>query len=128
MEFGLIAIPFFLIGFATFDLGRFFITEHSVRTLTSELARATLVYCANQPTGSVCTLPAAGTQSVQSAEAKVPFLIAGGFAAGPTASRSAANTSTGVMTITASTSYNFSFIMPVWRSVTQVSQTTQLSY
>jgi Flp pilus assembly protein TadG len=128
MEFALIAIPFFFITFATMDLGRYFITQHSLGTLTSELARATLIYCTGKSPNSVCTLPAAGTPSVQTAKAAVPFL-AGAFASGPTASRSVVNTNTGEMTITASASYNFNFFMPLWTGLDgNLSSTTNLRF
>jgi Flp pilus assembly protein TadG len=129
MEFALVAIPFFFITFATFDLGRYFLTQHSLRTLTSELARATLVFCAGQSQTSQCNLPATGTQSVASAEAKVPFLAPASFASTPSAARSAADQNTGQMTITASVSYNFSFLLPFWSSLSgPLSETTQLTY
>ena len=129
LEFVIIFMTFFTIFLAVSDLARFYVTTNSVRTIASELVRQTLIYCANQPQTSVCALPSTGAHSVTTAEATVPFLETSGFAATPSASRSAINATTGFMGITASASYNFSFMLPVWRgTITQVSQSTQLGY
>jgi hypothetical protein len=129
LEFVLIFMTFFTIFLAVCDLARFYVTTNSVRTLASELVRQTLIYCANQSQTTVCALPSTGPNSVATAEATVPFLGTSGFALTPSASRSAIDATTGVMGITASASYNFSFMLPVWRgTITQVSQNTQLGY
>jgi len=128
-ELMLVFMTFFLIFLAICDLGRFWVTTNSVRTLASELVRQTLIYCAGQSQTTACALPSTGTHSVATAEATVPFLLAGGFAATPSASRSAMDTTTGVMAITASASYNFAFMLPVWRGIiTEVAQDTRLGY
>ena len=57
---------------AGMDLGRYFITQHSLRTLVSEAVRATLVSCYGSTT--TCTLPSASKTTVA---AKVPFLASG---------------------------------------------------
>jgi Flp pilus assembly protein TadG len=116
LEFALIAIPFFLLTFAAMDLGRFFITWHSLRTLTSELARATLVYCASASYGSSCPLPSSIEQSILQSKTPLLYATSANFASTPTASRSAAVA--GVATITASASYNFSFVVPAWTGLT----------
>ena len=125
METIIVMVPFFLIFLMTIELGRFFITFHSVRTLASELARQTLLYCASQPTTSVCTLPAT---TVASTEANVPFLGAGDYASTPSVSRSVRDSTTGVMTITATVIYNFDFLLGGWKPITQIPYTTQISY
>lgn len=111
LEFALVGLAFLLILFGTLDLGRYFMTMHSLRTLTSALARATLVYCGR--TGAVytssCNLPAAG---VDSAESQVPFLKSIDFTSTPSATRSQAVA--GVATITASATYNFTFVLPIF--------------
>jgi len=128
-ELVLIFMTFFTIFIAVCDLARFYVTANSVRTLASELVRQTLIYCANQDQTIICTLPSTGTHSVVTAETAVPFLGTSGFAATPSASRSPINAATGVMGITASASYNFSLMLPVWRgTITQVAQDTQLGY
>jgi hypothetical protein len=125
----LIFMTFFTIFLAVCDLARFWVTTNSVRTLASELVRQTLIYCATQSQTTVCALPSTGTNSVATAEASVPFLLSSGFASTPSASRSAMDATTGVMGITASASYSFSFMLPVWRgTITQVAQNTQLGY
>jgi hypothetical protein len=129
LEFVVIFMTFFTIFLAVCDLARLYVTTNSVRTLASELVRQTLIYCANQPQTSACALPSTGAHSVVTAEATVPFLGTSGFASTPSASRSAISATTGFLGITASASYNFSFMLPVWRgTVTQVSQSTQLGY
>src|SRR4051812_29241659 len=122
-ELMLVFMTFFMIFLAVCDLGRFWVTTNSVRTLASELVRQTLIYCAGQSQTAICALPSSGSHSVATAEASVPFLLTSGFAATPSASRSAMNATTGVMGITASASYNFRFMLPVWRgTITQVAQ------
>src|SRR6266850_6804539 len=83
LEFCLVALPFFLLMFAVFDLGRYAITMQSLRTLASAGARATMIKCYtravignNSPSG--CTdintyLPDAQKQNA------APFLYAGGL-------------------------------------------------
>jgi hypothetical protein len=102
-----VAIPFLLMLIAGMDLGRYFITQHSLRTLGAEAMRATLIYCFGQ--AAACSLPAANKQT---ATAMVPFL------AGPsivlTANQTAPVAGTGVRTITVTAQYPFAFILPAW--------------
>jgi Flp pilus assembly protein TadG len=124
LEFALVAVAFFSIMFACMDLGRYFITQHSLRTLTSELIRATLVQCSG--TTSACSLSAT---NIEATEAKVPFLVASAITLSPVPTRSAVDPSTGVMTVTASASYAFTFTLPVLSSLSgPISNSTQLSY
>jgi hypothetical protein len=130
-EFVLVLAAFFTIFVAVCDLARFYVTTNSVRTLASELVRQTLIYCATAPQTSSCTLPSTGAHSVATAEAKVPFLATSGFATpAPSASRTAMDTSSGVMGITARASYNFNFsLRGLWPiTINQVSQRTNLPY
>ena len=101
-----------------------------VRTLASELVRQTLIYCANKLQTTACALPSTGAKQCRHrGEYSVPFLLTSGFTATPSASRSAINATTGVMGITASVSYNFSFMLPVWKgTINQVAQTANLGY
>ena len=134
LETTLVVVPFFMIFLATFDLGLFFLTQHSVRTLASELIRQTLLYCTGQPSTGVCSLPSSGSFSVGNAESMVPFLLSNNRVSAPSASRSIVDSSTGTMTITATAAYRFDFLpvwsifAPSWSAPTQISQTTQLSY
>jgi Flp pilus assembly protein TadG len=124
LEFALVASMFFALIFGVMDLGRYFITRHSVLTLTSELVRATMVQCAGSNTA--CTLSAA---NITASESVVPMLTPDHFTASPTASRTAINSTTGMMTITASVSYPFTFLFPVFTTLSgNISNTTQLSY
>ncbi|WP_456802264.1 TadE family protein [Bradyrhizobium sp. USDA 4474] len=129
LELVIIFTAFFLMLVAISDVARFYVTQNSVRTLASELVRQTLIYCAGQSQLTQCALPSTGTNSVATAQGAVPFLAASGFATTPAASRSTADATTGVMAVTASASYNFGFILPVWQgTITRVAQNTQLSY
>lgn len=106
------------------DLGRYFLTQHSLRTLTSELTRATMLQCSSSTAG--CTLSAANIQAV---EAKVPFLVPGNITLNPGPPRTAPDPNTGVMTITASVSYPFTFMLPVFAGLNgAITDTTQVSY
>jgi hypothetical protein len=132
LEFVLIFSTFWLLFLATCDLGRFYMTANSVRTLASELVRQTLIYCADpvaHPSDRTCTLPASGAHSVATAKAIVPFLVSANFATTPSASRGVVDSYTGVMMVNANVSYPFSFMVPVWQgTISQVSQGTQLGY
>ncbi len=112
LEFCLVAVPFFLLIFAIFDLGRYTITMQSLRTLASAGARATMIKCYtpavidnNSPSG--CTdintyLPDAQKQNA------APFLYSGGLT--PTLNTAAGGAA---LTVTASQP-SFTMIMPIW--------------
>jgi hypothetical protein len=133
-ELVLIFMTFFGIFIAVCDLARFYVTANSVRTLASELVRQTLIFCAKQDLvtkdqTTTCTLPPTGANSVDTAQAAVPFLKTSGFPVTPSASRAPIDATTGVMKVSASASYNFSLMLPVWRgTITQVAQSTKLGY
>lgn len=128
LEFAIVALGFFLILLSVGDLGRYFLTAHSLRTLTSELARATLIGCASLAPNGTYNLPSSGTESVATAEVAVPFLLAANFTSGPSASCS--KNASGAATITASASYNFTFVLPIFASASGPisSSTTMQSY
>jgi Flp pilus assembly protein TadG len=119
LEFALVAIPFVFLLMAGMDLGRYFITQHSLRTLTSEAVRATLVSCYGS-TGA-CSLPSA---SKTTAAAKVPFLTSGSVT-WVTANQTAPDANTGVRTISVAVSYPFTFILPAWISLNANSPITE---
>jgi len=109
---------------AGMDLGRYFITRHSLHTLTSEAVRSALVDCFNQT--SACSL----TSTVKSTvAAKVPFLVPGSIV-WVTANQSAPNSATGVRTITVSVTYPFTFVLSAWTGLftSGISETTSLQY
>jgi hypothetical protein len=103
-----VVVPFVFLLFGGLDLGRYFITQHSLRTLISEAARATLVACYGS--SIACPLPAASKTTVA---AKVPFLVPGSIN-WVTASQSAPNANTGVRTISITATYPFTFVLPAW--------------
>jgi hypothetical protein len=110
LEFALVAIPFLLMLIAGTDLGRYFLTQHSLRTATSTAARSMLISC--YPLGPSCT-------SV--AEQFVPFL----GTISPTVTVDAANRK-----IDISSQYSFTFILPAWAGLNplKVTDTTSLHY
>lgn len=126
-EFCLVAVAFFTLVFAIFDLGRYAITMQSLRALANAGARATMIKCYtpaviinNSPSG--CTdintyLP--DTQKKNAA----PFLYAGGLA--PTLSTASGASA---LTVTAS-EQDFSMIMPIWGTTfTNPSASTQIPF
>jgi TadE-like protein len=126
LEFALVAVPFLLLLIAGMDLGRYFITQHSLRTLTSEAARATLVACYGA-TGS-CPLPKVNWQTV---EARVPFLNSALLNPLPTANQGAPDPSTGVRIISVTVSYPFTFTLPAWIGLnanSPITETTSLQF
>ena len=102
------AVPFFLLLIGATDLGRYFITQHSLRTLTSEAARSAMINCAGS---GACAF---GT-AAQTLWAKVPFLASNEAGASLTASRSV--DTNGITTITVSAQYPFTFIVPAWSGI-----------
>jgi Flp pilus assembly protein TadG len=120
LEFALVALPFTLILIAGADLGRYFITQHSLRTLTSEAARATLVYCYSQP--KPCPLTPA---LAQAAGATVPFLTAARIGWPSGLHIETAPDVNGVATISVTASYPFTFILPAWTGLNASSPITE---
>jgi Flp pilus assembly protein TadG len=125
LEFALVSLPFLLILIAGMDLGRYFLTQHSLRTLISVATRSALIYCYGA--SGVCTLT---TPLAQTAETKVPFLTAGSItwpSGLPT--QTAPNPGTGVRTITVTARYPFTFILPVWTGLNgPITETTSMQY
>jgi Flp pilus assembly protein TadG len=112
LEFCLVAVPFFILLFVIFDLGRYAITMQSLRTLANTGARATIIKCYtpaaignSSPSG--CTDINAYLSDAQMQNA-APFLY-GNSGGTPTL-----NTAAGPpLTVTASQS-GFTMIMPIW--------------
>jgi hypothetical protein len=125
LEFAIVVVPFVLIIIAGMDLGRYFLTQHSLRTLTSEAVRAMLIACY----GATAACPM-GSSDKAAVAAKVPFLVAGSIS-WPTANQSAPNASTGERTISVTVTYPFTFILPAWvgqNAGSPISESTQLTY
>ena len=55
LEFAIVAATFMALVIGCMDLGRYFIIEHSLRTFTSEAARAALANTAMSATGGTMT-------------------------------------------------------------------------
>jgi hypothetical protein len=122
MEFALVAIPFLFLMIATTDLGRYFITLHSLRTLTAEAARSVMVNCFG---GGACCLT---TTQISAAEAKTPFLVPASFRTVPSACQQAPDAS-GLRTVTVSAQYPFTFIFLVWSALSgPISETMTFAY
>jgi Flp pilus assembly protein TadG len=114
-EFCLVAVAFFTLVYAIFDLGRYAITMQSLRTLANAGARATMV----GTQGNACYTDAAIAKTTPSCsgdplpsdaakQAVAPFLYAGGLT--PTLS---ASTGASAVTVTASQP-GFTMLLPVW--------------
>lgn len=99
LEFGLVGGLFFLLVLAVMDLGRFYLTVHSLHTVVGAAMRAAIV----NPALSGCTAPAAQVA------AQAPFLEASQLTLCVTQALSS-----GVTTITVNASYNFAFVLPSW--------------
>jgi Flp pilus assembly protein TadG len=122
MEFALIAIPFLILMIAVTDLGRYFLTQHSLRTLTAEAARTVMVSCFNA--SSLCSLTPAQISVV---EAKAPFLIAGSTTL--TASQTPPSGATGLRIVNVTAVYPFTFIFYLWNANSgNITETTRVSY
>jgi hypothetical protein len=85
LEFGLVAVPFFFLMFAIFDIGRYAITVHSLKMLANAEARANMIECYTPsllkesgapPSPSGCTGGPGGTPYLTSAQQQnvAPFL------------------------------------------------------
>jgi hypothetical protein len=110
LEFCLVAVPFFTLMFAIFDLGRYAITMQSLRMLANAGARAMMINdCYVNPVikkiSPTCTGDPLPSDAAK--EAVAPFLFAGGFT--PTL-----NTTAGAAALTVTASSNFKMMVPIW--------------
>ena len=122
MEFGLIAIPFLFIMIATTDLGRYFLTQHSLRTLTAEATRAVMVNCFRATTA--CSLNGAQASAV---EARTPFLIPGSI--NLAANQAVPSSATGLRTVSVTATYPFNFVFYLWSANSgNITETATVSY
>jgi Flp pilus assembly protein TadG len=124
LEFALVGIPFLFMLIAGMDLGRYFITQHSLRTLVSEAVRSAVINCFGLTSCNYQT----AVPSPSAVWAKVPFLSSTGPNASLTASQSY-NGATGIRTITATATYGFTFFLPTWTGLTgTITETTKRNY
>jgi Flp pilus assembly protein TadG len=115
-EFLAVAVAFFTLVYAIFDLGRYAITMQSLRTLANAGARATMVGTQNnacytdaaiaRTTPPSCSGDPLPTDAAKQAVA--PWLYAGGLT--PTLSMT---TGANAVTVTASQS-GFTMLLPIW--------------
>jgi hypothetical protein len=115
-EFCAVAVAFFTLVYAIFDLGRYAITMQSLRALASAGARQMMIQC--YIPAEIGTLPNTSPSSctgsyISAAQMKTvaPFLYAGGLT--PTLAISAAPGGTSPLTVTASEP-GFTMLMPIW--------------
>ena len=119
-EFCLVAVAFFTLVFAVFDLGRYAITMQSLRALANAGARAVMVQCYTPdvtstppvlPSGCANTDP--NPLSPAQMQAAAPFLFFGGLT--PTLSVAAGtNSLTVTAQFTAPPAAQFTMLMPIW--------------
>ena len=125
LEFSIVASVFIILLLGSMDLGRYFLTLHSLHTLTSYAARAALIDSTQHNCANVCGSPV-GTSELDSIASVIGPVL--------DTSRITLNvsqaTASGVTTITVSASYQFVPFAPVissWAGTT-LSDSTQLSY
>jgi Flp pilus assembly protein TadG len=113
-EFCLVAVAFFTLVFVIFDLGRYAITQQSLRALANAGARAVMIGCYTNAViqksspGSCSGDPLTDPQK----KAVAPFLYNGGLT--PTLNVPA--TSSSPLVVTASQP-GFTMLMPIWGTV-----------
>src|SRR5258708_1841890 len=111
LEFCLVGVPLFILMFVIFDLGRYALTMHSLRTLANAGGRAWMICYQNDKIQSQpftnCTSALVPDSVRQNNIA--PFLYAGGLT--PTLDIPA--TTTSPLTVTASQP-GFKMLMPIW--------------
>jgi hypothetical protein len=114
-EFCLVAVAFLTLVFVIFDLGRYVITQQSLRALADAGARALMIGCY---TNAVIQKTSPGTcsgdplPSDAAKQAVAPFLYNGGLK--PTLSVPAAASSPLVVT---ASQPSFTMLMPIWGKV-----------
>lgn len=124
-EFILVFVPLFTLMFAIFDLGRYAITQQSLRALANAGARAMMIQCytpavIGNTSPSGCTgdyLPDAQKQ------AAAPFLYFGSLT--PTLT----TTGGGTALIVTASQPSFTMIMPIWGTALNApSASTQIPF
>jgi hypothetical protein len=127
-EFCFVAVAFFTLVYAIFDLGRYAITMQSLRALASAGARQMMIQCyipaeigtLPNTSPSSCTGSYLSTAQMQSV---APFLFAGGLT--PTVSTTSGASA---LTVTASQP-GFTMLLPVWGAALNApSASTQIPF
>ena len=112
LEFCLVAVPFFILMFAIFDLGRYAITMQSLRMLANAGARAIMIKCYTPAVINntyPLAVPVTSCYPMRQKQAVAPFLYGGGLT--PTLNVQAAGAT--ALTVTASQP-GFTMLMPIW--------------
>lgn len=122
-EFVMIAVPFFVLMFTIFDLGRYAITQQSLRLLADAGARAMMINCYSgqiiqRKSPSTCTTPADPLPGNGPKQAIAPFLFNGGLT--PTL---AVTGGTNVLVVTAAQP-GFTMLMPIFGSTLNAPSTS----
>jgi Flp pilus assembly protein TadG len=117
LEFGVVALLFLMVLIGCMDLGRYYVIEHSLRTITAEAARAALVNPAISGTIDPTSASfAALTPFVDDANLTLNVYPSPSFIIG-------------VSTITVIATYNFTAYSPIWSSLNGlISDSTELQY
>jgi hypothetical protein len=110
-EFCVVAVAFFTLVFAIFDLGRYAITQQSLRALANAGARAVMINCyTNAEIQKSSPGSCSGDPLTDAAkQAVAPFLYSGGLK--PTLSVPAAAASPLIVT---ASQPGFTMLMPLW--------------
>jgi Flp pilus assembly protein TadG len=127
-EFCVIAVPFFLLLFAVFDIGRYGMTVQSLQTLADAGARKAML-CSTTATNFMTTKggtwPSActGTSLMSTTEMQnaAPFLFFGGFTPSP-------NVTSGTNSVTVTATTNFRVMISWWRGLNSPSVTTSIPF
>lgn len=133
LEFGVVAFIFMSLLFGVLDLGRYYVIEHSVRTATSEAARAAL---ATAPPGLSTNRMVGCTTAWAAVKSIVPLLDDSAMTlciawttTSPTGTVTNGVGVPGVTTVTATGQYSFTAISPLWSGLTgTITETAKLSY
>ncbi len=118
LEFALVAPVLLFLFLGTIELGRYFLTQQNIRTLTAETARAALI----SPSVIGCPVPVTNFSRIN---AKTPFLNPGGLTVCITRGTDAE----GRATINVTTTYAFATLVPFLNFLNgNVSDSTRLVY
>jgi Flp pilus assembly protein TadG len=119
LEFGLVALLFLTVLIACMDLGRYYLVEHSLRTVAAEAARMYLT-CYNSNGERACAPP---TQAEYAAIA--PFINNANLLV--TVGQTSTVRSGGGIEFTATAKYTFTSYSPIWTVLNStISETTVL--
>jgi len=117
LEFGFVAFLFLMVLIGCMDLGRYYLTEHSLRTMVAEAARARLV----------TTLPGTITGPTTDTFAAIaPFVNNANLTLEITPSPVFLK---GITTITVTGTYTFTAWSPIWSALNgKITEKTELQY